>query len=636
MLANIFTVILIIIFSLSAESYELVFSDVSKDTVLYKWQASRKDQIKGRIVEHTFPPFDLWETYTENGIQSKLYRETEVFAPADSLVYGCGVRLEQPVQYQVDRQTSLNMKIFATNLKTIHIWVHILPENKWMQVLRQSLKRQYSSIKIRLSDGKEHPLRSISDIRVMGEVNGSTNQLVVGDIEISAYRTISWKDGEDRPDPIFPAKGYKLFAHWPKYIQNYGSGTLLKLNGSDVSQIWRFYEDLLHKYPRYHLKKRANKRETLGQHQNLVKSNPTLTEYYNGLHDILIPLEDSHFRIKKQGEKKKKIRVNDVIKFYRIRDRVVVVGVFDPNLQKQVSTGDEVVEIDDIPIEDYIERQAESIYGSTWQIRERIAIERLLVRDPEKEIKMTLRRSSGQVFSIKHTTRDSFQRIVPANFLRSRFHYKKLREFAYLRIGRWDEKTWPFFYSYIDSLRESKGLILDLRSNSGGDLSVCRLAACFLSKPSELFLFQKRNEFGQFETFVVNPDPFFHYKEPVVILADNRTSCASELFISAMKKHYTDCTLIGPDATSGAVGLTWTVDLPGGHQVIYPELAYDAFRLDLEGRGIEPDVYVHYDSYRSLAPYKNKLVDVGLEHLSRMRHRRISSEQSSIELGPCF
>lgn len=618
MLSTIFTAMIIIVLPLSAWSYELVFHSNVKDSVLYEWHILTKERVKGRIVNHKFPPMEAWETYIERGIEAVSYKEKQIFAPRDSLVYGCSLQFEKPVVCPPNKQIYLTGRIFTSGIKLLHVWFRVLPENVWMYDIIKPIKNGYQSFKVALNDDVKHPSIRISDIRFIGEKDDIDSHLIVGNIQISTQRTISWKEGERRPIPIVPSEGYKLFKYWPELLKEYGDLSTIKLSKTNLVQVWQLCQDLLERYPRYHLKKHVNRRDILDKHRSLLKQNLSLSEYYEKLNHILISLEDSHFKVQKKNKTKKKIHINDVIKFYRIGDRVVVAAVFDPKLQTLMMAGDEVIKIDNTPTEKYIQISSKSIHGSTKRVREKIAVERLLFRDSEEMISVTFKKPTGQVFSIHHTNNDSLKRIIPANFLTSKLHYKNLEGYAYLRIGNWYEKTWPFFYFHIDSLRESKGLILDLRSNTGGGLSSCQVLSCFLDKPSVMLVTEKKSKPEEYEPFVVNPDPFFTYKAPVVILVDSRTSCASELFISGMKKYYANCIILSQGPTSGAVAFVRSVSLPEGYQIFYPDLiTYDAFGINLEGRGIEPDVYVDFTSYRDLAPYENKLVNVALEHLSR-------------------
>ena len=570
-----------------------------------------------------FPPIELWESYEEGGIEAESYLESRVFAPRDSLVYGCSFRFEKPVKCPPGKDVYLTARVFTYGMKEFHVWFRVLPENVWVQAIRKPRKSRYKFIKVALHDGNEGSNRSISAIRFMGERNSAASKLVVGNIQIATHRTISWKDGEKRPIPIVPEEGHKLFKYWPEWARDYGDFPTIDLKEEEVSQIGAFVDDLLNRYRRYHMKKGVNKHGVVDEHRSLLTRNLPLSKYYRELHNILVLLNDSHFEIRKKRTGGRKLHINDVVKFYRIDGRVVVAAVFDKDLRKVVMVGDEIVSVDDVPIGDYIQGRTRSTYGSTAWIKDRIIIERLLIEDSKKRIKMTFRRPTGRLFSVERASSDGIEKSVPENFLRERLTYRKLGEFAYLRLGIWDERTWPFFYSHIDSLRRSKGLILDLRSNPGGDASTFRLAASFLDKPSLFITTQYRHSLEKVDHFVINPDPFYTYKAPVVILADSRTACGSELFISMMKRHYSGvCTLINQGATSGAVQMTWAVNIAGRHKLIYPYPAYDAFGMDLEGRGIEPDLSVNLNSYRDLAPYGDKLLRVGLECLSQMGDSR--------------
>ena len=512
----------------------------------------------------------------------------------------------------------MTSRIFSKEVQTLHVWVRVLPEDNWIKASQQRLKKGYMYPKIGLLDKCEGPSRSISAIRFISGEKDKLSPFIIGDIKISTRRMISWNDGESRPDPVVPHPGNQLLYEWPEWLKIYGDAPSIELK--DQAEIGQLLEHLLTIYPRYHQKRYITREQIIEQHRQLLSKRLPSPQYYEELTKILLLLEDSHFKIVGNKTSGPNISANDAIKFYRIDDRVVVAGVFDPGLRDRVSPGDEVKAIGNIGINDYIQKKMKSVYGSSRKVRERLILENLLhLNNQAERQRVTLKRTDGTIFTFEHCASDSFERIVPSNFLRSRFHYRDLGKYSYIRIGQWNKSTWPFFYSHLDSLRKSKGLIIDLRSNPGGDLSILRLIPCFIDRPSRVLSYYYRNMGDEVKHIVVNPYPLFQYKEPVVVLADSRTACASELFISALKRHYkSKCLLVSQGATSGAVQIVWSAHLGGGNRISFPYIAYDAFGLDLEGRGIEPDVYVDLTSYLDLAPYKDKLLSVGLDLLYRL------------------
>ena len=89
--------IIILILTTGALSYELVLNVSVIDSVLFKWQVEGNDEIEGRLVHHRFPPEQIWETATVGGLEARKFLDTKVSTLHDSLVFGCGLVIKQPV-----------------------------------------------------------------------------------------------------------------------------------------------------------------------------------------------------------------------------------------------------------------------------------------------------------------------------------------------------------------------------------------------------------------------------------------------------------------------------------------------------------------------------------------------------------
>ncbi len=596
----------------AAEPYDLSYSVFAQDSVLYRWNTS-EGVVDGMLVRHRFPPLELWETYLSEGLEAQEYTENVVFASRDSSVYGCGFGIDYPVLIPRNVHPYLTARIYADGLGPIKVWIQL--QNDWISVPKVISAKGYDKIEIGLGKliGSS---RKISGVKMIAERRSLNGRLIVGAVQVTTRRFLKWRFGDRRPVPIrAPLGGRGPFESWPQWVGSFGDGPALRFGGGTVPAMANLMSDLLRKYSRYSMKD-VSVSQVLRQHEQLLRPDIGIIEYLDGLEEILVPLGDTHFRVNRPTYRHSTTQLNDVVKFYRIDGRVIVSAVFSPRLQKVISEGDEVTAVDEMPIEDHITTRTMSLAGSTDWIRDRIVIERLLTKeDSVATTRVTFRRPDGQEYSIEHHTSDSLMRVIPKNFLKGRFHYKELGEFAYIRIGTWSEKTWPFFYSYIDRLKESKGLILDLRSNGGGDLSFCRIASCFVDKPSVIFSVCNIEGEGV-ESILLRPDPFFFYRGPVAVLVDTRTGCASELFVSAIKRYHKDTIVVGQSPTSGAVGFIRTISLPGGNEITFPEPVLDAYSRDLEGVGVQPDMKASFESYRDLAPYDDSLLDLAIEALA--------------------
>ena len=104
---------------------------------------------------------------------------------------------------------------------------------------------------------------------------------------------------------------------------------------------------------------------------------------------------------------------------------------------------------------------------------------------------------------------------------------------------------------------------------------------------------------------------------PIVILIDARTTCYSELLINALRKNRSDICVIGTTNTSGSAQLAFMTTLPRNVFLTHFEgLSRDSFNQLIDDNcGIIPDILLHYDSYRDLFPYNDKLKRYSLKYL---------------------
>lgn len=174
----------------------------------------------------------------------------------------------------------------------------------------------------------------------------------------------------------------------------------------------------------------------------------------------------------------------------------------------------------------------------------------------------------------------------------------------------------------LAALKESKGLIIDLRSHSGGsDALGIQLAAIFTKR--EYLAFKKQ--------FVIKGGPEPRWKEgapitvspagpnfwggQIVALTGPATVSAGEAFVMALDQRQPEVTRVG-DKTRGSFSDMLPRTLPNGWLFSLPNERY----LDAEGKsfdfvGIEPDVYVKEEESDSEHKSQDKALDVAMRLL---------------------
>jgi carboxyl-terminal processing protease len=175
------------------------------------------------------------------------------------------------------------------------------------------------------------------------------------------------------------------------------------------------------------------------------------------------------------------------------------------------------------------------------------------------------------------------------------------KRIGYLRIGNFEEGTVGQINDAMNNLRNTAGLIIDLRGNPGGTNSFIRLASYLVSGQQFVsglltrpFLNRQKGKLDQIDlsklpkmagvysiakllAAMAKDGAIGLYTEDlgenaylgkVAILIDERTASAAEGFVAYMKEK-TKCTIIGR-ATAGQLLLSNSFQLPNGWQLILP------------------------------------------------------------------
>ena len=145
-------------------------------------------------------------------------------------------------------------------------------------------------------------------------------------------------------------------------------------------------------------------------------------------------------------------------------------------------------------------------------------------------------------------------------------------------------------------LKGCKGLILDLRNNGGGLLTLSeRLAARFTEEKILTGYTRHKtgtghSDFSDYEAKYLEPFDGVRWTEPVVVLTNRSVFSAANDCVN-MLSCCKNVTIVG-DKTGGGSGMPYTSELPNGWAVRFSAVPmYDKNKNDIEF-GIEPDYYV--------------------------------------------
>ncbi|MEA2005154.1 MAG: PDZ domain-containing protein [Acidobacteriota bacterium] len=166
-----------------------------------------------------------------------------------------------------------------------------------------------------------------------------------------------------------------------------------------------------------------------------------------------------------------------------------------------------------------------------------------------------------------------------------------------------------FVKHFYPQLRK-KALIIDVRGNGGGNVS-------------PMLIERLRREIvmiGMARNAIPSPDPDAVLMGPKVCLIDEFSASDGDIFPYRFKKLKLG-KIIGKRTWGGVVGIRGTLPLVDGGYMMKPEFApysVDGKEWVIEGKGVEPDIYVDNDpakEYEGIDEQLNKAIEVILEEL---------------------
>lgn len=187
--------------------------------------------------------------------------------------------------------------------------------------------------------------------------------------------------------------------------------------------------------------------------------------------------------------------------------------------------------------------------------------------------------------------------------------------------------TKPIAIAFARSLRQqlagARGLILDLRTNGGGDAeAMSDVASSFLGFGANLGQFTDRAG-SSFTIYthaksMLSTDTLAQTSLPIIVLTSERTASAAEIFIEALRSSRR-ATIIGTETCGCVLAVRTRHVLPDGGLLDVSELDYQtAEGQRLEGHGLKPDETVTIERH-DLYAGRDRALESALTELSRLR-----------------
>ncbi len=164
--------------------------------------------------------------------------------------------------------------------------------------------------------------------------------------------------------------------------------------------------------------------------------------------------------------------------------------------------------------------------------------------------------------------------------------------YIYISTFKLDGFKWiNYFTKIIQYMKDTKGLIIDVRHNGGGsDAITYYIIGHFIQEPIEGPIWVDKNG-NQIERGKIYPNTEVFYSKPIIVLQNGKCFSSAEGFINVMRE-LPNVTTIG-DTTAGGSGAPEDFEIAENltiHLSTKAEMTYDGKYI--EWNGLEPDILV--------------------------------------------
>ncbi len=340
-------------------------------------------------------------------------------------------------------------------------------------------------------------------------------------------------------------------------------------------------------------------------YEPLLLAAKTDDEFWELLDKFTGVLKDSHTRVHspKDVQNAREQEVHALgIALAEIEGKILVTGVNGDSdaYFAGVRSGMTVTHIEGEPALTYVRKLEASVREtSTPWTRRRVAFRKLLSGDVDSKISMhfarvgTYANDGGEIIAtLKRrsfgTGSDATARTLPSGY-------------GYIRFSGFSLTSQSRVLAGIEKLKDTPGLIIDLRNNGGG-LAAAAQAITMRFFTEDKFGAKALTRDGKpitiwfYPVIPINPvlkaNAALAYTKPLVILTNESSASASELMTSLLQD-FGRATIVGQRTCGCLLGYIGLMDLPGGGQMAYSEIGYRSPKgKRIEGEGVTPDIAV--------------------------------------------
>ena len=160
---------------------------------------------------------------------------------------------------------------------------------------------------------------------------------------------------------------------------------------------------------------------------------------------------------------------------------------------------------------------------------------------------------------------------------------------SYLKLTNFSTHSLRIMKKGLEGLKEDK-IIIDLRGNTGGTINIaCTCAQYFLDKGDTICTVDARSRLLQSHKTAKKNKPLSYDK--IIILQDEYTASASEIFINSLKENLDNVTIIGDTSYGKGIGQA-EFRLTRGYAFKATILSFETPKGNsINKKGIVPDIF---------------------------------------------
>ena len=315
-------------------------------------------------------------------------------------------------------------------------------------------------------------------------------------------------------------------------------------------------------------------------------------EFYEVLRQMLASLKDAHTRVYSPDEKfdwwsPRYVTVGLTIREIDGAPIVLQVESGSAAAKTDIRPGDQITSVDGVPVARIITNRLENVGGH--------------VEGPARyrAIATIFDGQAGTSVRVDWTTRDGKTKsaVLPRYWTQRHLGFSTQRKgkVAVLRIDAFTQSVaLEFTRALPDVIDGAEGIVIDLRSNGGGDAeAMADVASLFLDDGINLGKFADRSgasfELQTYSKRLWRVPQVGRVKLPLVVLTSESTSSAAEIMVAALQTKGR-ARVIGAGTCGCVLAIRNRHPLPDGGLLDVSEFDYrTANGVRLEGLGIKPD-----------------------------------------------